>query len=434
MNRFATFALALVAAGALLSADRQQPGARTTAHPIEAVHVTGHKRYSAEQVVRVSGLVPGKSVSVAELDGVITRMAATGLFANVGYKYGPDATGSRLVVTFEIEEPEWKVPVLFDNFVWFSDDQLHAALSQDVPTFDGTLPQTDGIHTLVVDSLQRFLKTQGHDRPVEFLTYTHVRTKTLKYLFKVTDPTLLVCALKLEGASPAWATRFAPAVAAQVGRAYSRVSLEGLTIGELEGTYRSRGRLDAVTGDAVVRLNDGCQGVSVTVPITEGDEYIWDRTIWSGNMAVSTQDLDRLLGVKSGAPAETAVLDPGLSAVRGAYGKIGHVQAQLTATPRGDKTTRRANLDIHVTEGPQFRMGTLQLDGLTDADAANLTKRWKLKPGQIFDASYLDEFRRDELLPVQKQRRLMMRGPIATADVTARTVNVRYEFRPPGSY
>lgn len=433
MKHVALSVLVLVLAGAILSAAApQQPSARTTTHPIEAVHVTGNKRYSVEQVTKISGLAQGKSVSVADLDATMARMAATGLFAKVGYKYGPDATGNRLVVTFEIEEPEWKVPVLFDNFVWFSDAQLQAALAEDVPTFDGTLPLTDGAPALVVQSLQQFLKSKNIDRPVEFLTYSHAKTKVLKYLFKVTDPGLRVCALKLDGVSPDWEKRFAPAVAAQIGRAYSRVSLEGLTIGELEGTYRTRGRLDATVGAATVRLNDGCDGVSVTVPVTEGDEYTWERTTWSGNTVVASADLDRLLGVKSGALAETAVLDPGLSAVRGAYGKLGHVQAQLSVSARGDKATRRAQLEVQVTEGPQFRMGTLQLVGLTDADAANLAKRWKLKPGQVFDASYLDEFRRDEIMPVQRQRRLLMRGPIATADVAAKTVNVRYEFRPPG--
>ena len=433
MNRLAHYVLVLVTASAALSAaPLQQPSSRTTTHPIEALHVTGHKRYSAEQVTKISGLAPGKSASVADLDATIARMAATGLFAKVGYKYGPDATGNRLVVTFEIEEPEWKVPVIFDNFVWFSDAQLHAALAEDVPTFDGTLPLTDGIHDQVVQSLQRFLKSRDLDRPVEFLTYSHSKTKVLKYLFKVTDPGLRVCALKLDGVSSDWEKRFTPAVAAQIGRDYSRVSLEGLTTGELEGTYRTRGRLDATVGAATVRLNDGCDGVSVTIPVTEGDEYTWEGTTWTGNAGVASADLDRLLGVKVGAVAETAVLDPGLAAVRGAYGKLGHVQAQLSVAARGDKATRRASLEVQVTEGPQFRMGTLQLVGLTDADAANLAKRWKLKPGQVFDASYLREFLLNEILPVQKQRRLMVRGPVVTADVTAKTVNVRYEFRPPG--
>jgi len=433
MNRLAPYALVLVMAGAALSAaPSQQPSARTMPHPIEAVHVTGNKRYSVEQVTKISGLAPGKSASVADLDATITHMAATGLFAKVGYKYGSGATGNRLVVTFEIEEPEWKVPVLFDNFVWFSDTQLQAALAEDVPTFDGTLPLTDGAPALVVQSLQRFMKSKDIDRPVEFLTYSHAKTKVLKYLFKVADPGIRVCALRLDGVSSDWEKRFAPAVAAQIGRDYSRVSLEGLTIGEIEGTYRTRGRLDATVAAATVRLNDGCDGVSVTIPVTEGDDYTWEGTTWSGNTVVAAADLDRLLGAKAGALAETAVLDPGLAVVRGAYGKLGHVQAQLTVSARGDKTTRRAQLEVQVAEGPQFRMGTLQLVGLTDADAAHLAKRWKLKPGQVFDASYLREFQLNEVLPVQKQRRLMVRGPVVTADVTAKTVNVRYEFRPPG--
>ncbi len=431
MNRFAPYVLALVAASVALSAaPSQQTASRTTTYPIEAVHVTGNKRYSREQVVRISGFAPGASASVADLDAAIGRMAATGLFSKIGYKYAPDATGKRLVVTFEIEEPEWKVPVLFDNFVWVSDEELHAALARDVPTFDGTLPMTDGIHNLVVESLQRFLKSKNLDRPVEFLTYSHSKTKALKYLFKVTDPALRVCAMRLDGASPAWEKRFAEAVAAQVGRPSSRVSVEGLTA-ELEGTYRTRGRLDATIGTAAVRLNDGCDGVSVTIPVTEGDEYSWERVSWTGNSVVSSADLDRLLGARIGAVAETAVLEPGLTAVRAVYGKRGHVQAHLSVSPRGDKTTRRAHLEVQVTEGPQFHMGTIQFVGLSDADATNLTKRWKLKPGQVFDTSYLNEFR-VELLPVLKQRQLTVRGPNVTADVAAKLVNVRYEFRPPG--
>ncbi len=428
MQYVARLVLVVGAGVTTLSAAPPQQSAAT--HPIEVVHITGHKRYSVEQVTRTSGLAPGKSVTVADLDASIARMAATGLFAKVGYKYAPDATGHRLVITFEIEEPEWKVPVLFDNFVWFSDAQLHAALADDVPTFDGTLPQTEGVHALVVLSLQRFLKSQGIDRTVEFLTYSHVRTKVLKFLFKVADPALRVCALRLDGVSPAWEKRFAPAVAAHIGRDYSRVSLEGLTIGELEGTYRSRGRLDATVGEAVAQLNQGCQGVSVTVPVTEGADYTWERTTWTGNAVVASADLDRLLGLRVGAPAETAELDAGLADVRGAYGKVGHVQAQLTIAARGDKTTGRAHLDVQVTEGPQFRMGALEFVGLPDTDAADLGKRWKLKQGEIFDASYLDEFRRTHIQPLQQRRRLGAR-PNVTADVRAQVVNVRYEFRPP---
>jgi len=418
---------------ALPSTTRAQSGAQvSSSYPIDAIHVTGNTRYSAAQVTRVSGLAPGTSLTIADLDAVVTRMAASGLFTQVGYKYAADATGQRLVVTFEIIEPVWTVPVLFDNFAWFSDAELQAAVAEDVPTFDGTLPQTDGAQALVVASLQRLLKSRDIEGTVEFLTYLHVRTKVHKYLFRVTGAGLPVCAVHLDGVSPDWQTRFAPAVAAQVGRDYSRVSLEGLALKEMEDTYQSRGWLDGTVGTPVVRLNDGCDGVSVTLPVTEGGEYTWERTSWFGTSVLASKDLDRLLNARSGARAETAELDPGLAAVRAAYGKIGHVQAQVTIATHGDPATRRAHLEVRVVEGPQFRMGTLEFVGLSDSDAADLRKRWRLAPGDVFDTSYVAEFGLSHVGPLRQRRRLQVRGPTLNAHMPAHVVSVRYEFRPLG--
>jgi outer membrane translocation and assembly module TamA len=242
---------------------------------------------------------------------------------------------------------------------------------------------------------------------------------------------LRVCAISLRGVSPPWEKRFAPAIAALIGQGYSRVSLEGLTLGEVETTLRTRGLLDATVGAPDARLNDGCDGVTVTVAVAEGSPYTWDRTTWNGNTMLATAELDRLLGARVGAIADTVTLDAGLMAIRAAYAKTGHVQAQLSVSTRRDEATKRARLDVNVVEGAQFQMGALQLAGLTETDAANLTKRWKLKPGHVFDASYLDEFRRSSISPLQQQRRLGVRGPIVTADVAAKVVHVRYEFRQP---
>jgi hypothetical protein len=48
-------------------------------------------------------------------------------------------------VTFTIEEAEWTMPVLLDNFVWFKDDEIVTALRQRIPSFDGTAPILEGV-------------------------------------------------------------------------------------------------------------------------------------------------------------------------------------------------------------------------------------------------------------------------------------------------
>ena len=71
-------AAAVVCLLAVAPAAAQQPPPDAS-FVLEKVAVTGLKRYSAEEVVRTSGLSAGTSVRLAELEGAASRMAETGL-------------------------------------------------------------------------------------------------------------------------------------------------------------------------------------------------------------------------------------------------------------------------------------------------------------------------------------------------------------------
>lgn len=95
--------------------------------------------------------------------------------------------------------------------------------------------------------------------------------------------------------------------------------------------------------------------------------------------------------------------------------------------PRLDDATRRAVFEIAIAEGPQFRMGTLEFVGLAERDAANLQKKWRLKAGDVFDASSAEQFESDEIFPLNRREpasakrvAMEMRG-----DPEKRTVDVR---------
>jgi len=406
----------------------QSPQAAPPPVPIGAIHVTGQSRYSAAQVVKLSGLATRQQVRTADLDASVARMAATGLFSKIGYRYAPDTTNNGIALTYEIEEPAWSMPVVFDNFVWFTDAELTAAVAEHVPTLDRTLPVTDGSGDFMIRALRTVLEAGGLVREVVLAPHHNLSTRTTRFLFKVVDPTLRVCAVHLDGASPEWRARLSPAVAAQIGRAYSRVSLEGFTNGEVESGYHSRGWLDAQVGTLTADL-DGCDGVSVTVPVREGDSYTWAGAIvWTGNTAVSAPDLDRLLQVRNGAVADTTEIGTAIAAIRLAYSRIGHVQAAVSYSVKGDPATKQAHLDMRINEGVQFRMGTFSSTGLSERDAADLAKRWRLKPGDVFDGTYIAEFRKAHLFPLERSRRLRAVGPTLTADPASGVIHVRFEF------
>ena len=138
------FLLFLMAVAFEWGAGQAQPPAAGL--QLGTVTVTGARRYTEADVTRLSALKPGQPVTTSDLDAAVKRMAGTGLFASV--KSVPVTSGNRLNVTLEIEEPAWTMPVMLDNFIWLSDDELRAAVLQQVPTFDGTLADQRRSHHL----------------------------------------------------------------------------------------------------------------------------------------------------------------------------------------------------------------------------------------------------------------------------------------------
>jgi outer membrane protein assembly factor BamA len=78
---------------------------------------------------------------------------------------------------------------------------------------------------------------------------------------------------------------------------------------------------------------------------------------------------------------------------------------------------------INVKEGPVFHMGELEFRGLDNSLTAKLRDAWKLRPGDVYDATYLDQYLplAQKLLPSGFDWKVSSH---ATANVRDKTVDV----------
>lgn len=393
---------------------------------IVSVRVDGARRYTAAEVVKSSGISPGATVTSADLAEALERMAGTGLFKQVNYRYVGAGAGKTTVI-LEIEEAEWTMPVEFDNFVWFTDEELAQALRENVFSFDGKVPANAGVPELVSAELQKLLKARSLSGVVEFVPQGDLKMGISRYLFRVKDGDLKICTLEFSGTAAIKGDDLSSRLGI-VGTEYSRSFLTKASRGTLTDMYRQRGRWHASVGapSASVAQGGGCSGVRVAVNVDEGPEYAWNPTIWNGQSALAAGELDRLMGLKVGEVASVTRLDDGLRNVAAAYRKQGYLQHTASYEPRLDDGSRRIAPAIQVTEGPQFRMGTLEFSGLSPADAAFLAKRWKLQPNDVFDGSYPSQYIVEEIRPRLKTGNLPAER--IELDDTKRIVNVKLIF------
>jgi outer membrane protein assembly factor BamA len=362
-----------------------------TGQKIAAIEIEGVQTLTKETVIASSGLKIGDAFSVEATDAAAERLVSSGLFKKVGYR--TRNAGNNVTITFQLEEIKGQSsPVVFDNFIWFSDDELAAAIVREVPSFNGSAPDIGNTNEAIKKALQNLLAERKLPGQVEYNLTEH------EHLFRIEGAPMRICTLHFPGAQNVSEEKLIKATRSQMDQEYSRQNAKTFPKYGLYPIYRELGHLRASFGAPVAKpeKSAGCEGVDLTIPVTEGPLYLWSKADWSGNQVLSVQELDGALGMKPGEAANGKKFDKGLHEVEEAYGNHGHIQAHTSPTPEFDDAGSKVTFKIAVNEGPQYRMGTVEFKGFSSNDAATLTKKWALKSGEVYDRSYITRFFRDE--------------------------------------
>jgi outer membrane protein assembly factor BamA len=380
------------------------------ARRIARVEFEGLHNLTSENVIAMTGLKAGDSFSVAALDAAAQHLVDSGLFKNVGYR--TRTVGTAVTITFQVEELKSNsAPVVFDNFIWFSDEELAAAVKRVLPSFTGSVPDTGNTTELIRQSLDELLASRKLPGKVEYsLTETG-------HVFRVADVSLPLCTLHFPGAHDISEEKLGATMKSQTDANYSRGAASTFPQYGFYPLYYELGHLRATFGAPVAKpdLSGKCEnGVDLTIPVTEGLVYSWASSQWSGNQVLSPTQLDAALGIKTGEVANGKKFDKGKHEVELAYGNHGYIEAHLTSVPEFDEANKQVTFKISVIEGPQFHMGTVEFRGVSEADAAALKNLWKLSTGEIYDQSYVSRFFRQDgaqlLARIYRERNLMQRA------------------------
>ncbi|HVS82254.1 MAG TPA: POTRA domain-containing protein [Pyrinomonadaceae bacterium] len=376
--------LAALVSATICSAQKQ---ARLT-----RIEVVGLKRITQEQVIATSQLQIGQTVDPSVLDAAAEKLIQSGLFKTLSYRVR--SADDQATVIFEVEEAAKNLPVVFENFVWFADDEISRAIRQDVPFFDGTAPQGGSTANKIAAALQRLLDGKRIPARVEFLPYLDDRTGMQELLFTAKGVKIPVCDLHFPGAEAIPETDLIKASQQFIQSDYSKKDAGQFGKYTLFPLYRRIGRLRATFQEPTAKLEpEQCTGgVAVTIPVEEGLAYSWDKAEWNGNQALTVDELSAALGMKTGELADGFKIDKGMKDVHKAYGRRGYIAASIRPSIEFDDASSHVSYRFNITEGPRYFMGKLIVNGLPADDEERLRAKWTLGSNAVFDASYIDDF------------------------------------------
>jgi outer membrane protein assembly factor BamA len=240
--------------------------------------------------------------------------------------------------------------------------------------------------------------------------------------------------IEFTGAGEAELPALADAASRLPNREYSRSRLNQLVQKELLPVYHARGYLKAAFGEpqttavqpSTETVEEGPRNqsvVDVTFPVTPGLQYKLKSLDWSGNKELSSDILDKMVHAPIGQPANTVRLGENLKDMQKLYGTRGFITATIKANAEFDDATSSIALHLTVTEGPLYHMGELEFRGLDNSLTAKLRNAWKIRQGDVYDASYLDEYlpAAQKLLPPTLDWEV---SPHVTANLRDKSVDV----------
>lgn len=351
--------------------------------------VTGSQRYEQADLVRATGLQENSRVTRQALDASGKRLLDSGAFASVQYTFKPAAGVRAVEADFQVKDAEKVLPAEFENFVWWSDQELEDAIHQAAPLYRGRLPLAGTLPDDVAAALAKLLESKGVAGSVGHHLFAEMGELPSAFRFKITGGVPKIKDVHFSDATHFPADAQARCVEALQNHDYLRSDVKKILERTLAQSYLERGYLKFTIVDVRPTMSES-KDLTVNITLNEGDQYRLAGFAWSGNTAAPSDQLSKLITIKPGDPVNFPKLESNLAAVRKLLRKFGREAAVIK--PVAAFSGANVTYDFQVTEGDVYRMGNLEIEGLDPEPTAKVRALWKLAPGSAYDNTYVTYF------------------------------------------
>ena len=352
--------------------------------------MTGTQRFTQREVIDASGLEIGSSVTQDDFEKAGKRLGESGFFSNVAYSFSNTPTGTKL--DLQLVDAQKLVPVHFENFVWFSDEELRAKIHEHLPLFKSEVPVGGTFCDQVSDVLQALLVQRNLAARADYTRDSKDNAGPIDVInFRATGVNLRIAEVQFSGAGSEELPALNAAAQNLVGKDYVRTEVQSFATKNLLPIYLEHGFLKAAIGDPetkVLKDTDEETLVQVQLRVNAGRQYKVSSFKWEGNNAFPGEKLQSMIHAQVGQTINAEQLHTDLQAIHKFYGTRGYMLATVKPIPEFDDGANTVAYKLVVNEGDVFHLGDLDIQGLDAKTVDRLREAWTLREADPYDTTY----------------------------------------------
>ena len=382
-------------------------------YSVAKVAVRNGAPYTDAEIAAVSGLQPGQMLAHDSLGNAAQHILDTGLFDDTEATF--EGVGNARTVVFALKPiPAAKLmPVTFANFVWFTPGELADNLRAKVPLYRGLCSDAGTFADTIQTALQQMLAAKGITATVAHNIIEPTSNQPRRVVnFTITDPAIRVASINLTGSPAELAAPLERAKARIIDSRYNQ-GAGSTTADQLLAPLRNAGYLVARLDDLQVVPSNSAQSVQVALTATvvpgalykvstfTSDATPFDHTARDARRARYLASMSKDTSVKL--PEIPTTMHPGdiasdrtlqeiLAGIVYDFHSQGYLDAYINPTPTLDDTTHTVAYALHAVPGDQYHLKSVTPQNLPPTAQAEFDRTWTLKPGDAYNADYVNNF------------------------------------------
>ena len=372
------------------------------AMPISAQYVVGKVTFSGAapypeaDLRQMAALKPGDPLTKAGLQEAAGRLVNSGYFEDVQATL--DGSFKSVEARFKVTPvvPAKLYPATFRNFVWLSPDEL-AAFQKSIPLLSFGVPEAGTQQGAIQTALETLLTqksitaTLSHELIEPSTGQPH---RVFEYRVDAPDIRLRNINLAIVAVEPGAAERAkllraegAPYNEGTAGRTISDIVLEPwLNAGYIDAHLEDVSRTIA-PNSTPSRVN-----VDLKAKLIAGEPYRVSSLTFAGTPVESADAFTKTVRLHPNDIASHRDLLASLDPVTQAYHSRGYMDVVVDATPTPDAATHKVAYTVTVVPGEQYKIHTVTVNGLPASVRPDFDAAFTLKPGDVYDESYVGTF------------------------------------------
>lgn len=339
-------------------------------------------------LLTLSGLHPGDTLTQPQIEAAMNRMADTGLFADIHFSTSPGALAFQLVP----QDAAHMRAVAYTNVPWYTQPELNAALQKQLPLFSGRVPVEGDMKDRVAAALEAVLKqNQSIDATVKAIGDP---SGALNY--SIVAPPVMVGKLLIAGALLDSAPTLIDVQSRFADAPYVTSTSEDALRKNLADAYLDLGYLDQQVDQpahAVPRIGKQQISVDLTGTAHPGQRYNVTRLDLPPAIgSITRPELDKAVALKVGQPTSVLLVKSAQARLEYVFQDHGYLDAATTVQPAKDSAAHTIAYTFSTVPGEIYKMRNLVFSAPLSAQQQSiLSQAWKLSKGSPYSGSIAAE-------------------------------------------